>query len=129
MKYKKIILIIFTVVLLIISTIVYGADRQMGDINNDGKITAVDLSMLKMHLVQLKEITDENIKHADLNEDGKITATDLSKLQRLLVGLETTNEELDINSELIKELYEYIPAFGEIGYNMSYDNHTDVILR
>lgn len=55
-----------------------------GDVNGDGKITATDLSLLKLHIVNSKEL--EDISRGDINSDGKITATDLSLMKQIIVN-------------------------------------------
>ena len=88
---------------------VYAEDREKGDINGDGKITITDVSALKVHLVGIREIATEHQTYADINADGKVTVTDLSQLKGKIVGLNNSGEELDINSELVQELYGYVP--------------------
>lgn len=57
-----------------------------GDVNGSGKITALDLSLLKAHIVKIKLLPD--IERGDMNGDGIISAIDLSKLKKVIVGLE-----------------------------------------
>ena len=53
----------------------------LGDINGDGKVTAIDHSRLFAHLNYTKPLTDEYaLKCADVNGDGKVTAIDHSRL-------------------------------------------------
>ena len=58
-----------------------------GDMNNDNKITATDLIIMKRKIVKIVQTTAEDIKNGDLNGDGKITATDLLLLKKVIVGL------------------------------------------
>ncbi len=64
--------------------------NKTGDINNDGKITATDLILLKRHLVagQKQEwiLEKEKFEAGDINNDGKITATDLILMKRLVLS-------------------------------------------
>ena len=64
-------------------------EYQLGDINNDGKITATDLLLLKRHLVAGEKqewiLTQDKFKAGDINSDGKITATDLLQMKRLVI--------------------------------------------
>ncbi len=63
--------------------------NQIGDINNDGKITSTDLLLLKRHLVAGEKqewiLTGDKFKAGDINKDGKITATDLLLIKRLVI--------------------------------------------
>lgn len=56
-----------------------------GDVNGDGKINALDLSLLKIHIVNLRLLEDES--YGDINGDGKINSIDLSLLKQIIVNL------------------------------------------
>ncbi len=64
-------------------------EEQVGDINQDNKITATDLILLKRHLVSEQKqewvLTGDKFKAADINKDNKITATDLILMKRLVL--------------------------------------------
>lgn len=53
---------------------------KKGELNDDGKINYADVSLLELHLVDLKKLPDNKLDNADMNGDGKITVTDLSFL-------------------------------------------------
>lgn len=55
----------------------------IGDINQDGKVTMLDLSLFKKEYLNKEETT----KNLDVNGDGKISMSDLSKLKLLIVGM------------------------------------------
>lgn len=57
-----------------------------GDVNEDGKISTTDLSMIRKYLVSSSK--EGNIDAMDVNSDGKVTITDLTKIRRYLAGLE-----------------------------------------
>ena len=50
----------------------------LGDINGDGKVTAIDLSMADWFLRSQKDPTDYQRACADVNEDGQISTVDLA---------------------------------------------------
>lgn len=58
-----------------------------GDINEDGKLSITDISLLKLHMVKINELSGNREKAADYNNDANISVTDLSKIKRTLVGL------------------------------------------
>ena len=58
-----------------------------GDANNDNKITATDLMILKHKLTGLIGIFDNDIEILDFNNDGNLGPTDLLLLKRKVVGL------------------------------------------
>ena len=64
-----------------------GEDALKGDINGDGNIDIVDLSILNKHLIELSIIEDETKKKAaDLNDDGEINILDLSILNKKIIN-------------------------------------------
>lgn len=62
-------------------------DSSKGDVSLDGRISVTDVSQLKLAIVNLKELTDEQKENADMNSDGKISVVDLSILKGVLVNL------------------------------------------
>lgn len=58
-----------------------------GDINEDGKQSALDLSLLKGYIIKNYDFVENKLAASDINGDGEITLTDLSKLKMQLVGL------------------------------------------
>ncbi len=65
-------------------------EYKIGDVNQDGKITATDILAVKRHLVAGKKqewiLTEAKFKAGDINKDGKITATDLLLIKRLVLS-------------------------------------------
>ena len=57
-----------------------------GDVSLDGKISVTDVSQLKLAIVKIRELTEEQKKYADMNSDGKISVVDLSILKGVLVN-------------------------------------------
>ena len=67
--------------------ITYLTTRLKGDVNNDNKITVIDVSMLYRHIKKRSTITDqETLLISDINNDGKITIMDVSLLYRYVKG-------------------------------------------
>ena len=52
----------------------------MGDLDGDGKVTAVDLSTLNQAILKTVKLEDAEFKAADLDDSKKLTATDLSTI-------------------------------------------------
>ena len=63
--------------------------EKKGDLNGDGKITALDIVKLQRLIVGLDALNSDVLAIADINGDGKVTALDIVKIQRHIVGLET----------------------------------------
>lgn len=59
----------------------------VGDLNGDGKVTAVDLSKMKLRLTGLTTLSEYFERAADINNNGSLTALDLSLLKQILVGM------------------------------------------
>ena len=64
------------------------AGSKRGDLNGDGKITALDIVKLQRLIVGLDALNSDVLAIADINGDGRVTALDIVKLQRHIVGLE-----------------------------------------
>ena len=64
------------------------AGSKRGDLNGDGKITALDIVKLQRLIVGLDALDSNVLAIADINGDGRVTALDIVKLQRHIVGLE-----------------------------------------
>ncbi|MBQ4645565.1 MAG: hypothetical protein IJB72_07380 [Clostridia bacterium] len=59
----------------------------LGDVNGDGKITAIDARMILQHVAKTKTFTDEQIACMDINGDGKVTAVDARRVLRMVAGI------------------------------------------
>lgn len=57
-----------------------------GDLSGDGKITSMDLLLLRKYLKGETELDKRQIEAADLNDDGKLTTMDLLLLRKYLAG-------------------------------------------
>jgi hypothetical protein len=67
--------------------------KLLGDVNLDGEVNAVDLLLLKKHLLQMDEITDEqSLINANINSDDDITSVDLLLLKKHLLQMIDINE-------------------------------------
>lgn len=69
---------------------VYGADPSgeeetlLGDVNSDGIIDALDLSLLKVYMLTM-DGSVISVKNADINQDGFVDAIDFAGLKKLLL--------------------------------------------
>ncbi len=63
------------------------ADLISGDINNDGIINVIDVSLLMRHILELENLTPEKQEAADLNNDGIINVIDVSLLLKIACEL------------------------------------------
>lgn len=69
-------------------TLVYkeAQTRKLGDINNDGEITAVDKKLLYNHIAGTSVLTGDDLTVADVNGDGDVTAIDKKLLYNHIAG-------------------------------------------
>ncbi len=56
-----------------------------GDINNDTVVDSLDLALIKMHLLQVKTLTEDKLLAADFNCDRCIDALDYASLKMHLI--------------------------------------------
>lgn len=62
----------------------------LGDINEDNVVDAIDLSLLKKHLLRIDELSSEKAKKAaDVDKDGSINAIDFSLIKKYLLQMIT----------------------------------------
>lgn len=57
-----------------------------GDVNNDGKVNAVDAQLVLKASVGKANLTDKQKKTADMNADGKVNAVDAQQILKRSVG-------------------------------------------
>jgi SH3-like domain-containing protein len=60
-------------------------NRELGDVNGDGKITPTDYSLIKDYIMGKSQLTEEQKKYADYNKDGKITPTDYALIKEYIM--------------------------------------------
>ena len=64
-----------------------------GDVNGDGKVSMMDLLVLRKYLAGITELTETQMKAADVNNDGKVSMMDVLWLRQYLSGLRDENFE------------------------------------
>lgn len=68
------------------STSITFSITQKGDINKDGKITAVDVLLVIKAILKKISLTEEQVFSADVNNDGKINILDALKILKFALG-------------------------------------------
>ncbi len=61
-----------------------------GDVNGDGKVSPLDLTMMQKHILKIKSITGYYLTAADCSKDGKLSALDLTVAQKYILGITKT---------------------------------------
>ncbi len=61
---------------------------MLGDVNGDGIVDVIDLTLIKRHLLEIRKITDLYLQAADLDisENNELDIIDLTLLKRHLLG-------------------------------------------
>jgi hypothetical protein len=64
-----------------------GTTYKLGDVNEDGKITAVDARVVLRQVAGLVELNSAQKLAADTNKDGEVSATDARLILQYVVGM------------------------------------------
>ena len=62
------------------------AKQLRGDVNNDGKLSIIDMLAIFMHKSGEISLNSDELKRADTDGDGSITTTDALKIQSHIEG-------------------------------------------
>ncbi len=104
MKNKVLAILISLVIAFSTICIYSGAEELMlGDINNDGKVNAIDARTALRVSAQLDTLTDAQADAADVNFDGKVNAIDARLILRVSAQLETLPERPTQNTPTTDE--------------------------
>ena len=81
---------VFALLLALASQPAGGADtRQVGDLNADGVLSVVDLTLLRLHVRNIQKLEDRALVYADVNGDGVVNEDDAAALIRLITATDT----------------------------------------
>lgn len=76
-----------------IISVTYTLDKQpeiiLGDVDNDGKVSVMDATLIQMYKAQMTSLSDDQLKRADTDKDGKASIMDATQIQRLVAQLIT----------------------------------------
>ncbi len=87
-----------------------------GDINEDGKVDVRDVVMVMKYVLDLRTLTDDQLKTADLNNDGVIDVKDATKMMQLSLGLnDHVDEEFKLGSEVLFDKMFYLIQDKKVG--------------
>ena len=64
-----------------------------GDVNGDGKISAIDYGLLKRYVLQTYQLTPEGLLAADASGDGKISALDYVRVKGHVLGIDQIDQD------------------------------------
>jgi hypothetical protein len=58
-----------------------------GDINGDGKVDSIDCAMLKRHLLEITQLSEDVLLNADVTGDGVIDSRDYTLMTRFVLEI------------------------------------------
>lgn len=92
---RRITSILLTVSLLFSFAVIFASAETpaLGDVNNDGKITASDARTTLRASAKLEELTDEQLKITDVDFNGRVSAADARIILRVSAKLEEFKTE------------------------------------
>ena len=78
---------------ILIGLIVFGAGLWFrttpqvmpGDVNRDGRVNAIDLTMMRRHLIGMYDLTPSQIRIGDVNGNGRIDERDIDMLTDIIM--------------------------------------------
>jgi hypothetical protein len=76
---------------------------KLGDVNGDNNINIEDYTKIRLHILELKELTDEQKQGADVNKDGKINIEDYTKIRLHILELSPIVQEDSGPGSLVTE--------------------------
>ena len=71
---------------------------KIGDVDDDGKISAKDSMLVQRYVINLKKLDDKQLKAADVNEDNKISNKDAIDILRYSINL-SKNKNIGLTVE------------------------------
>ena len=82
------IILIFAVIIPGSAVCASAANRQYGDVNNDGAVDAADARLVLRYAAGLEKLTAEQRAAADVNNDGETNSADTRLILRYIAGLQ-----------------------------------------
>jgi parallel beta-helix repeat protein len=71
----------------LVSVDLMGGGLILGDVSQNGEVTAYDASMILRYLVGIEDLSDAQLAVADVSGNGSVSAYDASMILRFVVGL------------------------------------------
>jgi Transglutaminase-like superfamily/Dockerin type I domain len=68
------------------SSILHTSTRPMGDLNGDGKLNSLDITILTNHFLKTHPLSEDVLYLADLNYNGSVNVNDLVTLKNMVLG-------------------------------------------
>ncbi len=68
-------------------TVLEDSDFALGDVNGDGKVSAVDARLILQSVAGIKTLTSDELERADISADGRVSAVDARRILQIVAGL------------------------------------------
>lgn len=59
----------------------------VGDIDKDGMLSINDIAKIRLHLIEIEQLTGIDLKAADVDDDDDVTINDMAQMKLILIGL------------------------------------------
>lgn len=76
------------------------SDMKYGDVNGDGVISISDYTLIRLHILGLRTLTDRALTAADANRDGNISISDYTMARLDILGLKPIDQS---NTNVVTE--------------------------
>ena len=76
----------FTIVMLALIIVSISCTALQGDINNDGKVSIIDYTLLRLDMLNLKALGADDAQRTDVNNDGQVDTADLGVIKAMILG-------------------------------------------
>lgn len=114
----KVLIVFLTLLMLLCPAVTVLADNEgpmdefeteivRGDVNGDGKVTAVDYAMVKRYVLKTHSLTGDRFTAADVNGDGKVTPLDYMLIKRVVLKVGTFPCLHDYDEQIVGNLHIY----------------------
>jgi len=88
MSFKEAIVPMLIVALIVMMAYFFLNDPALatGDANKDGRINAIDLTMMKRHIIGIYDLSQWQIFRCDMNGNGRVDEMDLETVTNVILG-------------------------------------------
>lgn len=62
--------------------------KEIGDVDMDGEVSVIDVTLIQRYLAGTKELTPEQLMYADVDDNGDVEIIDATVLQRFLAQMD-----------------------------------------
>ena len=59
-----------------------------GDLNGDGNVTLIDMSLLRKHYLEIESLQDEYLKAADMDNNNIISLRDIANMRKTILKID-----------------------------------------